>query len=78
MIYWENVHILLVPQKSRLQTSMHNVLFKTVNVLFLKKYIIEKKKKPSRAYNTRKLKLIMDNKILGDFFLSLYFFIFQI
>lgn len=38
MIYWENVHILLVPQKSRLQTSMHNVLF-------LKKYIIEKKKK---------------------------------
>ena len=45
MIYWENVHILLVPQKSRLQTSMHNVMFKTVNVLFLKKYIIEKKKK---------------------------------
>lgn len=38
MIYWENVHILLVPQKSRLQTSMYNVLF-------LKKYIIEKKKK---------------------------------
>ena len=70
MIYWENVHILLVPQKSRLQTSMHNVLF-------LKKYIIEKKKN-SRANNTRKVKLILDSKILGDFFLSLYFFIFQI
>ena len=70
MIYWENVHILLVPQKSRLQTSMHNVLF-------LKKYIIEKKKN-SRANNTRQVKLILDSKILGDFFLSLYFFIFQI
>ena len=48
MIYWENVHILLVPQKSRLQTSMHNVLF-------LKKYIIGKKKQQGKQYQKSKV-----------------------
>lgn len=50
MIYWENVHILLVPQKSRLQTSMHNVVF-------LKKDRREKKKKNQQGKQYQKSKV---------------------
>lgn len=49
MIYWKNVHILLVHQKSRLQTSTHNIVF-----YFLKKYTIKQNKTKQKNYQQGK------------------------